>query len=510
VIWSISSLVPLRQFGQGRLPVVFNEELLGRPATELPRVFHLCRLDYDEAMLERTTRPSATTVNFREVAAGGRDLAREPGAAYVKSINDPGRQNRTLHQTEVTESAMPQSNKHGAPSVAAGDREPVLDGIRGLAILLVLAHHLVYSSGIDRHNSLDLEVFRFAHSLWLGVDLFFVLSGFLITGILYEAKGAARYFRSFYGRRVLRIFPLYYGFLAFALLFFPLWLPTESAKAMVDNQGWYWLYLSNFYVALQGWQEPSHLGHFWSLAIEEQFYLLWPMAVWALDRRQLLRLAAACFVVALALRILQPFGMSTLAAYVLLPTRMDTLAAGAFLALLIRGEGGMRVLGRWPAWIMAVSVVALGVLYHRFGRLIYNDPIVSTIGYSFIAAMFAALIGIVITAPPGNWLRRVMSSFPPVFLGKYSYGLYVVHVPIIMFLSEAGFSARMFPRLLGSSLPGVMVFCAVGGMLSLGCAVAIYHLWEAPFLRLKRYFPYAKAMEGVPAPSGPRVAPGKA
>jgi peptidoglycan/LPS O-acetylase OafA/YrhL len=394
--------------------------------------------------------------------------------------------------------AGPLPGSGGAQTFDAG-REPALDGIRGIAILIVLFHHLVYSSGINRHFWLDLQFFKLAHSSWLGVDLFFVLSGFLITGILYEAKGSERYFSSFYGRRVLRIFPLYYGFLLLALLLFPRWLPPESAQNLVDNQHWYWLYLSNFYVALEGWQDPSHLGHFWSLAIEEQFYLLWPLAVWALDRRALMRLAVACFVGALVIRLaLVAADVSTLVAYVMLPTRMDSLAAGAFLALCIRGNRGMAVLGSWPRWILAGSAAVVIGLYIRGGRLRAEDPLVTIIGYTAIAAAFAASIALVLTATRHGWLRRGLSSMPLTLLGRYSYGLYVVHVPIILFLESAGLRATQFPRLLGSTLPGVAVFCAVGGLLSLAVAAASYHLWEAPFLRLKRFFPY-RAEHRIPA-----------
>jgi peptidoglycan/LPS O-acetylase OafA/YrhL len=397
--------------------------------------------------------------------------------------------------------STPPQSSGSLPALAAdGHREPVLDGVRGLAVLLVLFHHLVYSSGIDRRFWPDLQLFRLASSSWLGVDLFFVLSGFLITGILYQAKGSPFFFRSFYGRRVLRIFPLYYGFLVFALVAFPLWLPTESARNLLDHQLWYWLYLSNVYVAREGWQDPSHLGHLWSLAVEEQFYLLWPLAVWALNRKWLIRLSLTCFFGALALRLIKPFGMDELAAYVLLATRMDSLAAGAFLALVIRGDRGAAVLGWWPQVVAAVSFTVVAALYYRHGWLNFEEPLVAVVGYTFVAMGFAALIAMAIMASAGARLRRALSAMPLAFLGKYSYGLYVVHVPIILFLQDAGLRATQFPRLFGSSLPGVVVFSAVGAGLSLAVAVAIYHAWEAPFLRLKRHLPYR--------PQAPREAHG--
>jgi len=370
------------------------------------------------------------------------------------------------------------------------DRNPMLDGVRGLGILLVLVYHLGIFAGLDGRPGLDLLLTKATGPLWVGVDLFFVLSGFLITGILYDAKGSPLYFRSFYGRRVLRIFPMYYGFLVVALLVFPRWLPQESTAHLVESQAWYWFYLSNVQVALDGWQQPLHLGHFWSLAVEEQFYLLWPFAVWALDRRQLMRLGIACFLGALALRLLQPFGMTDVAAHVLLPTRMDSLAAGALLALAIRGSRGVEVLRRWPAVTLVACLVAFVAMH------LDPDPppdvlsLVRAIRYTVIAGAGVSLIALALTASPRAWLRRFFASGPMVFLGKYSYGLYVVHVPIILFLADAGFRPDMLPQWQGSLLPGFLLFGGVCAGLSVACAVVVYHLWEEPFLRLKRRLPY--------------------
>jgi peptidoglycan/LPS O-acetylase OafA/YrhL len=327
----------------------------------------------------------------------------------------------------------------------------------------------------------------------LGVDLFFVLSGFLITGILLSAKGSDQYFRSFYGRRVLRIFPLYYGYLVLVFLLFPLWSNPESGQELIENQAWYWLYLSNIHVALEGWPGSGNVGHFWSLAIEEQFYLLWPLAVWALTRRQLLYLAAACFFGAVVFRIVTP---STLDIYVLLPTRMDALAAGAFLAIVVGGENGISVLGKWPVLLFWTCTAMLLAIYLKAGGwLSYNEKVFSIIGYTIIATAVASLIAVLLTAEPRSWLLRLFSGRILIFLGKYSYGLYVLHMPVISILEANGLQATLFPRVLGSSLPGVLVFCVIGGIVSVLCAMASYHFWEARFLRLKRYLPYRKSPE---------------
>ena len=374
--------------------------------------------------------------------------------------------------------------------IKSSSRVPALDGVRGVAVLVILFHHLVLRSGIDQSMWWDRQIYKLAHSSWLGVDIFFVLSGFLITGILLKAKGSDNYFRSFYGRRILRIFPLYYGYLLLVFILVPLVVGHELQGAAKGHQVWYWFYLSNINVALEGWPQPGNgsVGHFWSLAIEEQFYLLWPFAVWSLDRSRLLYVAAACFFGAIVFRIAAP---EILDIYVLLPTRMDSLAAGACLAIIISGDAGTGVLGKWPLllfWSCTAMLLAFGI--SAGGRLVFWDEVISIVGYTIIAAAVASLIGMLLIAREGSLLLKLFSSRTLTFFGKYSYGLYVLHVPVIAFLYSSGFQAELFPRILGSSLPGVFAFSVIGGALSVLFAILSYHFWEARFLRLKRYFPY--------------------
>ena len=153
---------------------------------------------------------------------------------------------------------------------------------------------------------------------WIGVDLFFVLSGFLITGILYDAKGGPHYFRNFYMRRSLRIFPLYYAFLI--LIFAVMPLLRASGADHVGKQVWMWTYLSNVLFARVGWEGmPAHTTHLWSLAIEEQFYLLWPLLVWLASRRRLIQLCVGSIAVAFATRLVLHFVFANdVAAYALI------------------------------------------------------------------------------------------------------------------------------------------------------------------------------------------------
>jgi peptidoglycan/LPS O-acetylase OafA/YrhL len=405
-----------------------------------------------------------------------------------------------LHRTTDPRDNAPSKHAVAAADDAMGVRSSVLDGVRGVAILLVLFYHVVDFSGLEQSNLIDRALHSVGSAGWLGVDLFFVLSGFLITGILYEAKGSARYFTSFYGRRVLRIFPLYYGFLAFILVVAPLVLAPDVAADLRAKQGWYWAYLSNVEVALHDWSEPSYLGHFWSLAIEEQFYLIWPWIVLACDRRRLMLVCAGCFLIALAMRTTVPHAMEPVAAYVLLPTRMDTLATGAFVALLMRGSDGREWLRRWAPVVLVVGVSWLGMLFLVRGGLDPGDRIVQTLGYSVIAISCGALIATAVQGTTFDWLQRALCAAPLLFFGKYSYGLYVVHQPIMVGLAEYGLQVDVIPSLHGSALPGVLAFGFASVALCIAAALVTWHVWEAPFLSLKRHLPYRARIPPQPSP----------
>ena len=223
---------------------------------------------------------------------------------------------------------------------------PALDGLRGVAILAVFFSH--FGGG---HKSTNFVIRTWSHIAdagWMGVDLFFVLSGFLITGILLDTANREDKVRNFYARRALRIFPLFYGVLFGFLLLTPVLHLQWRAGHLL-----YFFYLSNMIPVLApGLPAPGtgvSLVHFWSLAVEEQFYLLWPFVVWvAKDRTVLLRICLAIMVSALVLRIvLLSFGVDPLIVYALLFTRADSLICGSALAILVRQPAGKSLPVRW-------------------------------------------------------------------------------------------------------------------------------------------------------------------
>ncbi len=267
--------------------------------------------------------------------------------------------------------ALGSTTKHAAPAAQRGrgvvtapgragaqatGHMAALDGVRGLAIALVLCVHFI---GDDVPQSLlERGVTRLAcYGVW-GVDLFFVLSGFLITGILYDARGGPGYFRNFYLRRTLRIFPLHYAVLAFLFVLLPaLPLPYPAGLAeAAEHQRWLWPYAGNLYLSWQGaWSALPFVGHFWSLAVEEHFYLVWPVVVLFCSRRALLAVCVGCGVFALSLRVaLALAGVSDVALVAFTPCRLDALCAGAFLAVTLRAVGLERMAQvparRWRRW----------------------------------------------------------------------------------------------------------------------------------------------------------------
>ena len=379
-----------------------------------------------------------------------------------------------------------------------GAHLPALDGIRGLAILMVLFHHAVY--GAVAGGPLGRGLIRAAELGWLGVDLFFVLSGFLITGILLDSRDDPHFYRNFYMRRTLRIFPLYYAFLLVYLGLGPvLPLDRERMAEAVSYKWWLVFYLTNVLICLKGSFIVASINHLWTLAVEEHFYLIWPTLVRAFAPRLGLVCAAA---VALGLGSRVAFlatGMWPPAPYVFTLCRADALALGGLLALVYRAPGGLGGLRVPLAWALAGGVAFVAAFAYE-GSPLYSGRAIKSIGYTVTALGFVGLIGRVLLASPASTLGRVSLWGPLRTLGTYSYGLYVFHHPIRIVLQ----------RLLPFERLGVLVHSYVAGLvlhgllmfaISFAVAWASYHGFEKHFLKLKRFFEPAR--RAAPAPIEP-------
>ena len=362
-------------------------------------------------------------------------------------------------------------------------------------MLLVLAFHFAHLDGdVGPPAGALLGLTRFG---WSGVDLFFVLSGFLITGILLDTKGGAGYFRAFYVRRALRIFPLYYAYLAVLFLVVPRLAPAAAASVKPSSQGWLWSYLGNVLFARErGFDASPYAGHFWSLAVEEQFYLAWPLAVALLSPRRLWAVTLALLPVAFATRFaIHRTSWNATAAYVLTPCRADALAVGALVAQSWRRAGQER-LRRLAPWALGGAAAAVLCVWIVRGSFFGGDPAVQVWAFTPLALGYGAVLVLALTSGERSLLRRTLAAPWLRGVGRYSYGLYVLHYPVFRGLEAAGLGPATFARSLGSGLAGILAFSALAGAVSFAAALASWHLLEKHFLKLKDLVPYGSGRTG--------------
>ncbi|HUX65857.1 MAG TPA: acyltransferase [Terriglobales bacterium] len=367
-----------------------------------------------------------------------------------------------------------------------------LDGLRALAVLAVLAFHYTLGSPLaNRASGLG----------WMGVDLFFVLSGYLITGILLASRRRPGYFATFYARRTLRIFPIYYLLLAIYLV---------AARVDGGPQPWaYWgmhaAYLSSSLEHFHSWNFAAPAFVYagvtvlWSLSIEEQFYLLWAPVVRWLGRRELWMALGAVLVAAPLVR----HGMHTRwhPEYRFLPARFDSLAWGALLALAFQAWGGRpERLGRGLAGLGWVAGLALaGLLAATGGQR--QSLAFATYGYTALGALFAAVVGwTVLRAGSGAWLCRGLRWRPAQALGRISYATYLIHYPILLLVG-----GWLRPWLGGGAWATV-----ARDLLSLGLTLAVaaasWRWVEGPILRFKDRWAPARGFPIEPQPVRMRTA----
>ena len=380
---------------------------------------------------------------------------------------------------------------------------PAIDGLRGIAILLVMFHHFTPAVSGSWFEKKMLMGF---HLGWIGVDLFFVLSGFLITSILLRTKNAPDYFLNFYARRTLRIFPVYYLTLAAVILGLPalLTLPLvgpflltffgrliHDLPIMIDGQSWLWLYGTNLKVAVAG-ERWGAVNHFWSLAVEEHFYLVWPLIVFFCSREKLKSVCLTLILAAPVLRaVLMLAGFDSVVPYVLTPTRVDSLALGGLMSVLLSDKNGLQIWRpRFAAAAMFSLIALVGIVgfYHRLDR---DDFVTTFVGYTFLAAISAYLVMECGQIKSGSRACKIIANPVLASLGKYSYGLYVTH----MFFAKT--FDMLLPwttlhHLLGSYAAAIIAHAVISIAISWCVAWVSFHAVEKHFLKLKTLFDYRK------------------
>jgi len=376
---------------------------------------------------------------------------------------------------------------------------PALDGLRGIAIILVMLHHFTHYEQTTGFDGPIASVLAFC---WTGVDLFFVLSGFLITGILLDSRGNRRYFSTFYARRTLRIFPLYYLvlFLAFIVLpRFPEAYSVLSAQVdvppaeQVDIPQWpYWVYLTNVAIAGRGFMHGL-LDVAWSLAIEEQFYLVWPLVVWLCPPRLVALLCAVILVAEPAARIYaRALDYPALWLFVLTWYRLDGLAIGALLAVAHR-RGFFPLVDRWVPIVLIVCLAGLIVCAIEGGHPWWWNRRMQQYGYSLIAVAAGAMLVSAVSRPADSWWPRLLSGGWLRAFGKYSYALYLIHIPVMRAVGTYTFYPGEYETLGIPRWITQVLFYGAATAPAFALAWLSWRFFEAPILRLKARFPYSRA-----------------
>jgi peptidoglycan/LPS O-acetylase OafA/YrhL len=373
-------------------------------------------------------------------------------------------------------------------------RIPALDGVRGVAAATVFVYH--YGGGAQ---SSFLPLRWFGEGLkfgWVGVSLFFVLSGFLISGILWDSMGRPSWWQTFYVRRSLRIFPLYYLALLLAVA-----IALLAGQVNVQSSVWpYALYLQNIPSLgnhLHGF-DKSHLDHFWTLAVEEQFYLVWPFLLLVLrrDRVNAMRFCTTLWLLSFIFRLgVYGFSLSPDWAGRFLLGRTGELSAGAFLALSLRGspEERRRLMRQVPRllWGALAALVVLLVWSHEPSLETFSN---ATFGLAVLSIFFGCLIAYSTTPGPAQSFFELPALR---WLGKISYGIYVYHVFFRWQFEWC--AARLAPHAgRTASLALVALVAAVG---TLAVATLSFYAFEQPFLSLRDRFHFSHARAPVQVPS---------
>lgn len=353
---------------------------------------------------------------------------------------------------------------------------PGLDGVRGLAIILVVTYH--YFGGWN-------EVFGYG---WAGVDLFFVLSGYLITSRLYETRNDSNRFKKFYWNRAVRILPIYYVTLGVFYAGFNLLVSVKNLSGFeyyVRHWPGFVFFFQNWTFIFDNGVREMSLEHFWSLAVEEQFYLFWPIFFYFFHRTKYffqLILVLVLLIIASRIVIYYSYPGSQYYRHNMYNTfcRMDAFFAGGCMYLFQKKGNLMRpVLSRW-LWIFSVIILVVEIFY--LGNVSGSSPFMRTVGYTANAIFFSGLV-FYVSSKSSGWVHAVFNNRWLRFTGKVSYGLFIYHwLVLVVLLSKV---RVLFVQLgLAENTSIVLAtFCCL--LVSFAISVVSYYSFESNFLKLK-------------------------
>lgn len=360
---------------------------------------------------------------------------------------------------------------------------PELTGLRGLSILLVLVGHISFFH-------LYLPGSRYILQLGaLGVDCFFVLSGYLITGILVSSKQSRSYFFHFYARRILRIFPIYFTLLFVLFYILPHFdfLQFRYLHNLFRTEKvWFFTLFANWLTSFN--QIPVlYFGHLWSLFVEEQFYLIWPFMIYFLNKKQLFPFMGTMIIFFLAVRfhfdeqLVQPFTKYTI--YCSTYTRLDTIIFGSLVYFLSQDKK-FSIFFTNPTFKKFIPTI-LFILATSYLICCDEKSSFYFLSFSLSALFFSTYLLFILLNPKNNLLDFLKNKFL-IYLGTISYGLYLVHWPIFC-LFNIDLSALLSP--FQNPTLNAIVVSGLGLLLSLALSSLSWHFFEKPILSLKTKFP---------------------
>ena len=358
-----------------------------------------------------------------------------------------------------------------------------LDGLRGIAILMVLAFHIFPVAEQFSNQGFTAWISKLSSMGWAGVDVFFVLSGFLITSILIREKNHPHYFRNFYTRRVLRIMPVYYLLITilFVVNFLAGWI---DIKTVLKSAAWFYTFTGNWLYAFND-VRGFYFEHLWSIAIEEQFYLVWPIIVLRYEPKKISKIGIATMLFALLTRVVLVFfskDYGNTFPYYATISRLDGLMLGSMIATGFQTG----LISQFPKNAAKFLIISLAIIctciVYKPDALLWNNELMLTVGFSALALLAGALIIIAQTWNEAHFLRRFFRFPVLLFLGKYSYALYLFHWPVLFLIMN------LFLKISSVGFIPWLVFSLACFFVTIGLSFISWNILEYPILELKRYF----------------------
>jgi peptidoglycan/LPS O-acetylase OafA/YrhL len=339
-----------------------------------------------------------------------------------------------------------------------------LDGIRAIAALMVMFFH--FFQNLETNSKFYLGIKKISFFGQTGVSLFFVLSGFLITRILLSTREDKNYFKNFYLRRALRIFPLYYLFLIIYYFLIP--LISNSQFVPFNQQIYYWIYIQNFATTFN-WKS-SGPDHFWSLAVEEHFYLFWPLMVYFIQNKKIKIGILLIIVLAFISRLF--FVENNIDVFYFTLTRMDELALGALLATF--EKNGELIYTKTKFFLISIIILVIPTIILWIETTGKAISLVQLFKFNLISLIYFCLIGLVVCLKNESFLNKVLRGKFFIYTGKISYGLYVYH-PLCFFMISVLLKVTYVP---------ISFFLSF--LLTYLIASISYYFYESYFISLKK------------------------